>query len=154
MEVQAGALRFQLVVDIDDNAVALGDIDCRERPLAVDTNGIATISSIRVGGDPSHVEIISYCGSVAAQCGSKQEEERTSHGGGESEGEGEGEGEGDGRGSNCDYPSYTGRDDSGEMAWDGLFGGRGVRPDARSGREGEERCVDRAQEGRSETDGD
>lgn len=80
MEMQAGTLGLELVVDVDDDTVALGDVDGGGRPLAIDADGVATMSCIRIGRDPGHVEIIGNCSGAAAQCSSKQEEQRTGHG--------------------------------------------------------------------------
>lgn len=58
MPVKADRVISELVVDIDDQAIALGDIDGRDWPLSIDTDGRPVEQTIRVGRDPGYVVVV------------------------------------------------------------------------------------------------
>lgn len=71
--MQRGRLVAQLVVDIDDNAIANVGLNARNGPLVVDANDGTRKRSVWVGCDPSDVEVIVDGGRTGeAQRGSEQ----------------------------------------------------------------------------------
>lgn len=58
VKMNARTLIAQLVINIDDHTIALGNIQQWQRPLPIDADGRAVEGSVRVGSDPSNVPII------------------------------------------------------------------------------------------------
>ena len=58
VEVQRGGLVTELVLDVDDDLVALSRPHDGQRPLPVDANGRPLEHAIGVGPDPGDVEIV------------------------------------------------------------------------------------------------
>lgn len=59
VEVQGGGLVTELVVDIDNDTVALGGPHDGQRPLPIDANGRPLEGAIWVRPDPGDVEVVS-----------------------------------------------------------------------------------------------
>lgn len=84
VKVQRGALVAELVVDVDDEAVAHVDLETRNGPLAVDANDGTLHGAVRVGGDPGDVEVMGDGGGVGERCcaGEGEQGRFESHGSG------------------------------------------------------------------------
>jgi hypothetical protein len=78
MEVDAGALVAETVVDVDNHLVALGRVESGNGPLAVDADDGAVLAAIGVAVHPRHVEVIGDDGGVDS---GEQREGREGEGG-------------------------------------------------------------------------
>lgn len=59
MKVQTCAFVTELIVDIDNDPVALCSDDCRKRPLAINAHDGPRESTIWICEDPRYIEVIS-----------------------------------------------------------------------------------------------
>jgi hypothetical protein len=64
VEVDAGALVAEAVVDVDDHLVALVGVERGQRPLAVDADDGAVVAAIGVAVHPRHVEVVCDDGGI------------------------------------------------------------------------------------------
>src|SRR3569833_3708451 len=78
MEMERRRFVAELVVGVNDDAVADVGCDVRDGPLAVDANGWAIEESIRVSGQPRDVEIVGY-GSGPRRSEQRREEQMAKH---------------------------------------------------------------------------
>lgn len=79
MKVEAGTLIDQLVVDVDNDIVALGDDHWWRRPLIVDANDLAFVPEVRISSGPGDVPVEGYCGSICAERNGEEEKYEWGH---------------------------------------------------------------------------
>jgi hypothetical protein len=73
VEMQRGGLIAELVVNVDDNLVALGRPHDGKRPLSIDANGWPLEHAIGICPDPGDVEIV---GDDCCLCAGQEEKQR------------------------------------------------------------------------------
>lgn len=86
MKVQTRALVTELIVDIDNDPVALCSDDCRKGPLAVNAHDGPRESAIWICEDPRHIEVVSdsrrvHCEAVEKENQRNERLKRVHHGG-------------------------------------------------------------------------
>lgn len=60
MKVNACALIAELIVNIGNDLVTLGEIEHWQRPLSIDTNGRTLLLSVWIGRDPGDVPVVGH----------------------------------------------------------------------------------------------
>ena len=68
VEMQAGGLIAQLVVDVDNQRIPYGALNGRNRPTTVDTNHRPWEAACWVGNNPSDIEVIHHSSSGYHGC--------------------------------------------------------------------------------------